>query len=94
MENCVRLVGANVYQSLLDQQIIIQLSQEVVFKKESYDQMEQMVLSQLSRQGKITLAELRDHFQTSRKYALAVMEHLDRKGITIREGDYRRLKNG
>lgn len=94
VEDCAKLVGADVYQSLLDQQIIIQISMDVVLKKESYDQMEQMVLSILAKQGKITLAELRDHFHTSRKYALAVLEHLDRKGITIREGDYRRLKNG
>ncbi len=94
VEECIKVVGMDVYQSLLDQQIIIQISPEVVFKKESYDQMAQLVLSLLSKQGKITLAELRDHFQTSRKYALAVLEHLDRKGITKREGDYRRLKNG
>lgn len=92
VEECLKLVGMDVYQSLLDQQIIVQISAEVVFVKEAYDQMEQMVLSLLSTQGKITLAELRDQFQTSRKYAMAVLEHLDRKGITIREGDYRRLK--
>jgi selenocysteine-specific elongation factor len=94
VEECIKVVGMEVYQSLLDQQIIIQISPEVVFEKEFYDQMAQMVISLLSKQGKITLAELRDHFQTSRKYALAVLEHLDRKGITKREGDYRRLKNG
>ncbi|MGV2434996.1 MAG UNVERIFIED_CONTAM: SelB C-terminal domain-containing protein [Anaerolineae bacterium] len=35
---------------------------------------------------------MRDHLQTSRKYALAYLEYLDRLGITTRNGDERRLK--
>jgi len=30
--------------------------------------------------------------QTSRKYALAFLEHLDELGVTVREGDTRRIK--
>jgi len=44
--------------------------------------------------GKIlTVAQVRDHFTTSRKYALALMEHLDVIGVTVRKADSRRLKN-
>jgi selenocysteine-specific elongation factor len=43
-------------------------------------------------QGKITVAEVRDLFSTSRKYALALMEHLDALGVTKRVGDERVLK--
>jgi selenocysteine-specific elongation factor len=35
---------------------------------------------------------VRDRFKTSRRYALAFLEHLDATGITIREGDVRRLR--
>ena len=35
---------------------------------------------------------LRDRFGTSRKYALAVLEHFDAIGFTRREGDVRRLR--
>jgi selenocysteine-specific elongation factor len=38
------------------------------------------------------VAQFRDLFQTSRKYALAVLEHLDEVGVTQRDGDLRRLK--
>lgn len=41
----------------------------------------------------LTVAEVRDLFNTSRKYALALMEFLDAEGITIREGDFRRLSS-
>jgi len=40
----------------------------------------------------ITAAQVRDHFNTSRRYVLAFLEHLDAIGVTIREGDTRRLK--
>jgi len=45
-------------------------------------------------QGEITAAQVRDHFQTSRKYVLALLEYLDAQGITERVGDARRLKSG
>jgi selenocysteine-specific elongation factor len=39
------------------------------------------------------VAQFRDRFNTSRRYALAFLEHLDSIGVTLREGDLRRLKN-
>jgi len=47
------------------------------------------VKNYLLEYGTLTLAEFRDHFQTSRKYAVAVLEYLDEKGITKRKGDAR-----
>jgi selenocysteine-specific elongation factor len=49
------------------------------------------VKADLKQNGTITVADVRDKFQTSRKYALALMEHLDAVGVTVREGDLRRL---
>jgi len=40
----------------------------------------------------LTVTQVRDHFTTSRKYALALMENLDAIGVTVRDGDARRLK--
>ncbi|MCD6027878.1 MAG: selenocysteine-specific translation elongation factor, partial [Thermomicrobiales bacterium] len=40
-------------------------------------------------QGTMTLAQFRDHFGTSRKYAQAALEHLDRLKYTRRVGDDR-----
>ncbi len=39
--------------------------------------------------GKFTVADFRDRFGSSRKYALPVLEFLDRVNITRRDGDYR-----
>ncbi len=37
--------------------------------------------------GAITIAQLRDHLGTSRKFAQALLEHLDAQRLTIRRGD-------
>ena len=50
------------------------------------------VQEMLRQNEKITLAEVRDLLGTSRKYAQALLEHLDAIGVTIRDGDFRRLK--
>jgi selenocysteine-specific elongation factor len=35
----------------------------------------------------VTLAQLRDELGTSRKFAQALLEHLDAEKVTIRRGD-------
>jgi len=40
----------------------------------------------------MTVAQVRDRFNTSRKYALAIMEYLDDRKITRRVGDERVLR--
>jgi selenocysteine-specific elongation factor len=45
-----------------------------------------------SQHKELTVAQVRDHFNTSRRYILAWLEHLDSQGITVRSGDARRLK--
>jgi selenocysteine-specific elongation factor len=37
--------------------------------------------------GAVTLAQLRDSLQTSRKFAQALLEHFDSEKLTIRRGD-------
>ncbi len=44
---------------------------------------------QLERGEPLTVAVLRDHFGTTRRYALDFLERLDALGITRRKGDER-----
>ena len=43
----------------------------------------------IDRDGSVTASGLRDRFNTSRKYAIGLLEHLDSVGITRRAGDAR-----
>ena len=42
--------------------------------------------------GQLTLAEARDLLGTSRRYAQALLEHMDSEGLTLRVGEARRLR--
>ena len=46
----------------------------------------------IDEHGSITVAQARDRFGTSRRYVLALLEHLDSIGFTRREGDERVLR--
>jgi selenocysteine-specific elongation factor len=49
----------------------------------------QRVVAIMRAEGEITLARLRDELQTSRRYAQALLEHLDAQRVTRRVGDVR-----
>jgi len=76
---------------LIEQGEVVKVSSDVVFAASVYDEMVAKVTSRIKTQGQITLAEVRDMFQTSRKYAQALLEHLDGRKITRRVGDVRVL---
>jgi selenocysteine-specific elongation factor len=77
---------------LIEQRRVVKVSNDVVFDASTYDKMVDGIIARLKAQGKITVAEVRDMFHTSRKYALALMEYLDEQKITRRVGDERVLR--
>jgi selenocysteine-specific elongation factor len=77
---------------MIDLGKLIPLNAEVVFRLEDYQKMVAEVRSILARQGEISVAQVRDHFNTTRRYVLAFLEHLDTIGVTVRVGDVRKLK--
>lgn len=92
VKECQALVGEDVYMALLEFGDLVAVSAEVVFRKQDYQSMEEQIRRAIRQKGKVSLAEVRDLFQTSRRYTQALLEYLDANGITIREGDYRREK--
>ena len=76
---------------LIEQQKVVKVSEGVVFAVSVYNEMVERIVAHLKARGKVTLAEVRDLFQTSRKYAQAILEHLDEKRVTRRVGDERVL---
>ena len=85
-------VGDDVFQAIVDLVLLVPVSADVVFRKEDYDQMVAEVKGLISNNGAVSAAQVRDHFNTSRRYVLALLEHLDEIGVTVRQGDVRRLK--
>jgi len=74
---------------LVEQGKVVKVADGVVFSAVAYQEMVDRVLAYARANGKVTLAEVRDMFDTSRKYAKALLEHMDKKKLTRRVGDER-----
>jgi selenocysteine-specific elongation factor len=92
VKDAEKMAGADVYRALLETGQLIQVSAEVVYLPETYRELRDKIIQLIKKQGEVTVAQVRDLLDTSRKFALALLEHLDAGGVTIRQGDFRRLK--
>jgi len=92
VNRCIEIVGEEVYYALISQGKIVEVTRNIVFDKNDLDQIIQETRSLLRNGHEISAGEFRDYFNTTRKYAIALLEYLDKKGITERIGDLRVLK--
>jgi selenocysteine-specific elongation factor len=80
-----------VYDSLIDCGELTKVSEECIFSTECYEAAKSMVTDFIKKNGSITAAEGRDIFNTSRKYAVALLENFDAIKLTRRVEDKRIL---
>jgi selenocysteine-specific elongation factor len=85
-------LGAEVLAALLEQGKLYKVSEEIVFLRSAYEEMVRRTVETIRARGRVTAAEVRDLFNTSRKYAIAFLEHLDEERLTRRVGDERVLR--
>jgi selenocysteine-specific elongation factor len=77
---------------LEDRREIVRVGEGVAFAAEAYGEMVDRVTAHIREKGNVTLGEVRDMLGTSRKYAQALLEHMDAERITRRVGDARVLR--
>lgn len=87
-----RLPGLSLLAYLAEAGLVVDTGAGVVFDAGVFDEMLERTRAHIVSKGSITLAEVRDLFGTSRKYAQAFLEHLDSLHITRRAGDVRSLR--
>ncbi len=68
---------------------VVVISQDLVFLPE---QVEQLVEILRAMEGDFTVADFRDAAGLSRKYAVPILEWADKEGLTVRQGDTRRVR--
>ncbi len=87
--DATEIVGENVLRALIELGEIVQVQPDVIFSRQAYEEMVAELLNLIDQNGQVTAAELRNRFNTTRKYAIGLLEHLDSAGITKRAGDAR-----
>jgi selenocysteine-specific elongation factor len=68
---------------------VVEVNDGIVYAASVWHQMYQWILQTIDESGSVSVAQMRDRFGTTRKYALAVLEYLDAKRITRRQDDVR-----
>lgn len=82
-------LDAELLSAMEDQRMVVRLADNVVFGAEHLERVKAQTLALIDASGTLTLAQFRDHFGSSRKYAQAVLEYFDQQRVTRRVGDAR-----
>jgi selenocysteine-specific elongation factor len=68
---------------------VVAVADQIVYAADVFEALRDRVIAHLDANGTIALAEYRDLFGTSRKYAQPTLEYLDERRVTRRQGDVR-----
>ncbi len=88
------MVGDDVLVSLVERGELVRISDAVLLRPQVLAEWIAFVRGALEGGGSLTVADFRDHFSTTRRYALDFLERLDALGLTRRVGDARVLGSG
>jgi len=77
---------------MIEQGQLERLGGGILFGKTQFAEITQRIQEYIQENSSITLAQTRDLFGTSRKYAQAILEEMDTRRITRRDGDVRVLR--
>ncbi len=70
----------------------IRIADDLFIHTQMFEEIVNSLTDYLQKNDIITVAEFRELAQTSRKYAVPFLEYCDGQGLTIREGNHRRLR--
>jgi len=73
-----------VYEALLDQNILVKLNEECTLLKEDYEKAKELIKNYIIENKSIAAGSARELLDTNRKYAVAILEHLDSIKFTKR----------
>ena len=83
-----------VLESLLTAEELVMLTPQICLHKITYASILEAARTHFETQDSLTLAQLRDLLNTSRKYAQAIIEYFDKVHITRKDGDVHYLDQG
>jgi selenocysteine-specific elongation factor len=76
---------------MLQQNTLIELPDSILLEKIRYEKIVEEITGFLKKNGEISIQDINALFGFSRKYTIPLMQYLDIKGVTRREGNVRIL---
>jgi selenocysteine-specific elongation factor len=74
---------------LLRDKVLIKISEDLVFHHDALEDLRKRMVSEKTKSPNIDVARFKDLTGVSRKYAIPLLEYLDRERVTRRVGDAR-----
>ena len=74
---------------LLRDRVLVKVSDDLVFHRDALDGLRKLVVAQKAKTPKLNVIAFKDLTGVSRKYAIPLLEYLDRERVTRRVGDER-----
>jgi selenocysteine-specific elongation factor len=74
---------------LLRDRVLVKLSDDLVFHRDALGALLRQIVAQKAKTPKLNVASFKDLFGITRKYAIPLLEYLDRERVTRRVGDER-----
>jgi len=72
---------------------VVAVATDLYFAGRVVTELREGLARDLASGGTLSAADFRDRYQTTRKYAIPLLEYFDRTGLTVRMGEVRRLRN-
>jgi selenocysteine-specific elongation factor len=80
-----------ILQILLQEGVLVRVSEELVFHSDAIRRLRRLLAQHKTKSDRINVGTFKDLAQVSRKYAIPLLEYLDRERVTRRAGDERIL---
>jgi len=71
--------------------MLVKISDELVFHRSALEELCRLVAAQKLKSPKMDVAKFKELTGVSRKYAIPLLEYLDRERVTRRVGDVREI---
>ncbi|MFO7597558.1 MAG: selenocysteine-specific translation elongation factor [Desulfocurvibacter africanus] len=84
--------AAPVFKLLQDQGELLKIKEDMYFSRSAMEKLKGMIVGFFEKQEEMGPPDFKDLTSLSRKYAIPVLEYLDKEKITVRVGDKRRLR--
>ena len=76
---------------LLRDKVLIKISDDLVFHRSALEELRRALAAQKAKSSRIDVAKFKEMTGVSRKYAIPLLEYLDRERVTRRVGDAREI---
>ena len=86
--------GVDLVKALLKDGTLVQIDTDIAYEATWLEALKNTISDYVAANGSFTVADFRDLASTTRKYAVPLLEYLDRTGFTKRDGDLRSLRAG